>query len=302
MLEKGIAVIGSTTIDTNEYGEKRFRKIGGVTTYAGITYRRHEIKTRIISNVAQKDIGILDTLNDEQIIIHNGFTDNTTQFVNIFKRDKHSQKMPFKASPIAADQIKDICEIVNAIHLGPLHPEDIDSRCMKTLQNLKFPIILDVQGYTRHVEGRLIYPGISDRLPSALKICHIAKASQPELDAILQHYKIDLDKLLMTYSVEEFVVTQGKNGGYVRDYAGKAYPYDAVQVQSVQDPTGAGDVFLAAYTVGRFLQNLNIADACGYAAKIAARQISGDFITPDNLSLPQGNRLSPLAGQTSDMI
>ena len=55
MLEKGIAVIGSTTIDKNIYDNKNQLKIGGVTTYSGITYRRHGIVTRIVTNVAEQD-------------------------------------------------------------------------------------------------------------------------------------------------------------------------------------------------------------------------------------------------------
>jgi sugar/nucleoside kinase (ribokinase family) len=131
MIEKGIAVIGSTTIDTIVYGDKRFHKIGGVTTYSGITYRRHGITTHIFSNVAQKNIRILDNLRHEQLIIHNGFTEQTTQFVNRFETNKRSQEIPSYASPIAADQITDIGEIVSAVHLGPLHPA-CSSRCIKT--------------------------------------------------------------------------------------------------------------------------------------------------------------------------
>ena len=285
MLEKGIAVIGSTTIDTNVYGRTRFRKIGGVTTYSGITYRRHGIKTRIISNVAQKDIRILDKLHNEQIIIHNRFTENTTQFINIFKKDKRSQKIPFMASPIAADQINDVCEIVSAVHLGPLHPEDLDSLCMKTLENLKLPIILDVQGYTRHVKGRLIYPDVSDRLSTALKICRIVKASEAELEAILRYFSLDIAALLKTYNIEELVVTRGQKGGFVKTSKGNECPYVAVKVKSILDPTGAGDVFLAAYIVGRFFNKLNIADACAYAANLSAEQISGSYITQDSIGL-----------------
>jgi sugar/nucleoside kinase (ribokinase family) len=295
MLEKGIAVIGSTTIDTNVYADKCFHKIGGVTTYSGITYRHHGITTHIISNVAQKDIRILDHFKHEQLIIHNGFTKQTTQFVNRFETDKRSQEIPFYASPIAADQITNIGDIVSAVHLGPLHSADIDSRCMKILSESGLPVFIDVQGYTRNIRDGHVHPGVSKHLSSVLKICRIAKANETELESILRYFKMDLEQLLTTYGVEEFIVTQGRHGGYVRDYRGCEYPYDAVKIQTVQDPTGAGDVFLAAYTVGRFLKNLDIADACAYAAKTAAKQISGDYITQDKLSLPQRIRLSPLA-------
>jgi sugar/nucleoside kinase (ribokinase family) len=98
---------------------------------------------------------------------------------------------------------------------------------------------------------------------------------------------MDLGKLLTTFGVDEFIVTKGRKGGYVRDHDGREHPYDAVKVQSVQDPTGAGDVFFAAYTVSRFLKGLNIADACGYAARLAANQISGSYIAQDTIGLPK---------------
>jgi hypothetical protein len=46
MIEKGIAVIGSTTIDNIVHRNFSRFKIGGVTTYSGITYSRHGIKLR----------------------------------------------------------------------------------------------------------------------------------------------------------------------------------------------------------------------------------------------------------------
>jgi sugar/nucleoside kinase (ribokinase family) len=285
MLEKGIAVIGSTTIDTNVYGDKCFHKIGGVTTYSGITYRRHGITTHIISNVAQKDIRILDNLKYEQIIIHNGFSEQTTQFVNSFEADKRSQEIPFYASPIDADQIADIGEIVSAVHLGPLHPADIDSRCIKLLSESGLPVFIDVQGYTRHIRDGHVHPGVSKHLSSVLKICRVAKANEPELESILRYFKMDLEKLLTTYDVGEFIVTQGRQGGYVRDYSGCEYPYDAVKIQTVQDPTGAGDVFLAAYITSRFSNQLQIPEACQYAARIAAQQVGGKYITISQLCL-----------------
>jgi sugar/nucleoside kinase (ribokinase family) len=286
MFEKGIAVIGSTTIDTNVYGDRRFHKIGGVTTYSGITYGRHGITTHIFSNVAQKDIRILDNLRHEQLIIYNGFTEQTTQFINRFETNKRNQEILFYASPIVVDQITDIEEIVSAVHLGPLHPADIDSRCMKIISESGLPVFIDLQGYTRHIRDGHVHPGVSKHLASVLKICQIAKANESELESILRHFKMDLGKLLKTYGVEEFIVTHGRDGGYVRDYGGCEYLYDAVKIQTVQDPTGAGDVFLAAYTVGRFLKELNIADACAYAARTAAKQISGYYIAQDKLRLP----------------
>jgi sugar/nucleoside kinase (ribokinase family) len=126
---------------------------------------------------------------------------------------------------------------------------------------------------------------VSKHLSSVLKICRVAKANESELEAILRYFKMDLGKLLTTYGVEEFIVTKGRQGGYARDHSGCEYPYNAVKIQTMQDPTGAGDVFFAAYTLGRFHKNLNIAGACSFAAKLAANQISGRYITRDAIGL-----------------
>jgi sugar/nucleoside kinase (ribokinase family) len=58
-----------------------------------------------------------------------------------------------------------------------------------------------------------------------------------------------------------------------------------VPVQSAGDPTGAGDIFFAAYVVGRFMKKMDISNACAYATELTALQISGNYITEDRLGL-----------------
>jgi sugar/nucleoside kinase (ribokinase family) len=190
MLEKGIAVIGSTTIDKNIYDNKNQLKIGGVTTYSGITYRRHGIVTRIVTNVAEQDLPILDKLDHEQITIQNGTTTHTTQFINIF---------------------------VSCVHLGPLHPMDIESDCINLLEEAKLPVFLDVQGYTRRIEDAEVYDGVANLIKASLKISRIVKANESEFESVLQFFDIGLANLLARYNIEEFIVTQGRKGGFVLD-------------------------------------------------------------------------------------
>jgi sugar/nucleoside kinase (ribokinase family) len=49
------------------------------------------------------------------------------------------------------------------------------------------------------------------------------------------------------------------------------------------DPTGAGDIFLAAYVIGRILKRQTIPDACKYAAKLVAKQIDDNYIQLESL-------------------
>ena len=283
--KNGIAVIGSTTIDKNIHAEKSRLKIGGVTTYAGITYRRHAIKTQIVSNVAKQDMQILVKLNQEKVIIHNGTTPNTTQFKNTFDGEERRQQMPRKASPIKAAQINKVLAHISCVHLGPLHPLDIESSSINILGKANLPVFLDVQGYTRRVENTAVYPEVSDQLPTALKAARIVKADNPEVESILNFFNTDLNELMLMYGIDEFVVTQGRQGGFVKDNIGREFRYNAEPVKHLDDPTGAGDVFFAAYNIGRFLKKMTISNACAYAANLAALQVSGNYISQNCLDL-----------------
>ncbi len=285
MLEKGIAVIGSTTIDKNIYDNKNHLKIGGVTTYSGIAYRRHGIVTRIVTNVAEQDLPILDKLDHEQITIQNGTTTHTTQFINIFSGDQRRQKLPTTASPIKAYQIKEILDATGCVHLGPLHPMDIESDCINLIEEAKLPVFLDVQGYTRRIEDAEVYTGVANQIKASLKISRIVKANDSEFESVLQYFDTDLANLLARYNIEEFIVTQGRKGGFVIDNKNSEVRFRAVPVQSSGDPTGAGDIFFAAYVIGRFMKKMDISNACAYAAELTALQISGNYITEDRLGL-----------------
>jgi len=68
-LKKGIGVVGSTTIDQIITEDHSYLKLGGVTTYAGITYRRHGIPGFIVSNMAAQDLELMDKLTAENISV-----------------------------------------------------------------------------------------------------------------------------------------------------------------------------------------------------------------------------------------
>ena len=61
-----IAVVGSTTVDKIVAQNLSFLKIGGVTTYSGITYARHGIDTVAVSNISSKNQVIVARLQKEK--------------------------------------------------------------------------------------------------------------------------------------------------------------------------------------------------------------------------------------------
>jgi hypothetical protein len=70
-LKKGIGIAGSTTIDKIVAEDQIYSKLGGVTTYAGITYRRHGIPVLIASNLAERDLKIIKELETTKIEVFN---------------------------------------------------------------------------------------------------------------------------------------------------------------------------------------------------------------------------------------
>jgi sugar/nucleoside kinase (ribokinase family) len=66
------------------------------------------------------------------------------------------------------------------------------------------------------------------------------------------------------------------------------FRYGAGPATALRDPTGAGDVFLAAYLICRLRDNAPIPVALGYAAGLAAKQVAGTYIVEDLLRAPPG--------------
>jgi len=285
MFEKGIAVIGSTTKDENITPTGGWRKVGGVTTYSGITYRRHGITTTIVSNIAPKDEQVQAALEKEKIRVCSGRTTHTTHFRNEVIKNERKQKIPFRSAPINVDSIKEIVQQASCIHLGPLHPQDIAPAAIGKIKFSQLPVVLDIQGYTRRIKGEDITAAVSPRISSVLKISQIIKANEHELEAILSFLDHNISELIRSYNIEECVVTRGAEGGFVQDKDGNVHSYDAMPVDSITDPTGAGDVFLAAYLISRFQKKQNITDACRYAAKLSAEQVRGNYIKPETLAI-----------------
>lgn len=285
MIENRIAVIGSTTIDKIIHHDLSRFKIGGVTTYAGMTYSRHGIATKVVTNVASRDSEIIRRLQAEQIVVCNGQTPRTTYFINYMNDDNRRQKVPQRAALISRSQIIENIKDEGMVHLGPLHASDIDIQAIKSFNSFKLFIILDAQGLVRSVKNKSVYPLVSKQLSAFFGISQVVKANAQEHESIIDFFQMDLLELLRQFEINEFIVTAGHRGGFVQTIDGEEIPYPAYRVKSEQDPTGAGDVFFAAYVIKRFLNRRPVADACRYAAKLAARQIEGNYIKPEDLCL-----------------
>jgi sugar/nucleoside kinase (ribokinase family) len=278
-------VVGSTTFDKNIVDGRRFFKIGGVTTYAGITYSRHGVQTTVVTNIAECDRVIHEKLRSEKIVVQSSKTKWTTHFVNKVEAGVRRQEMPKRAAGIRWQQVAAVLNSAGCVHLGPLHPLDIDMEAIGMLGGKEVFVVLDLQGYVRALRAHKVYPEVSEHLSKALRASHLVKGDEAELRTVLDSYHVNLRALMKRFKIEEFLVTQGPRGGFIRRMEGGGIRYQGVRVEKLIDPTGAGDVFLAAYVYRRVFEHEGPAEASAYAAQLAARQIEGDYITTAQLAL-----------------
>jgi sugar/nucleoside kinase (ribokinase family) len=198
---------------------------------------------------------------------------------------KLSQHILQQAASINREQVIGNLKDVDFVHLGPLYQNDIDAGAIASIDRRKHFVILDVQGLVRAVKDKIVYPAVSKYLPAAMRVAHIVKANRQEYESIIAFFRTDLLGLMRQFNINEFVVTAGHKGGFVRTIKAGQISYPAAEVTLNGDPTGAGDIFVAAYVISRFLEQQSIADASKYAAKLAARQIEGKYIKPNDLCL-----------------
>jgi sugar/nucleoside kinase (ribokinase family) len=284
-----VVVAGSVTIDDTRVADRRYRKLGGVPTYAGLTYVREGIAAALVANVAAEDAGLLAVFAAEGLQAACGATEHTTRFANRVEHGGRRQQLRSTARPIAYDAMSQAAAAAAWVHLGPLHPDDLHAEVYARLSAADIPVVLDLQGLVRETRRGKVLPRASHLVPSALRAAGIVKTSHRERQIVQDALGAGVDRLMENFSIDEWVSTDGARGGCIHVRGREAVPYSA-QPADALDPTGAGDVFLAAYAAARLGRNAPVAAAGRHAAAVAARQVAGRHIPFDLLQLPAGRR------------
>jgi hypothetical protein len=209
-------------------------RLGGTVSYAGLTAQRLGYRVGIVTRCrSDLDCSLLEPLTalerrDSQV---------TTQFENTYHLDQRLQFAHQVAQPIRLDDIPNQWHNADIIHLAPI----IDELDPAIATSFSGPFIgITPQGWLRRRDeaGRISLSG-----------WHRLKPFLPGTDAVVlsqEDLNNDLDQAAeMARYCRLVAVTQGALGATVF-WCGRRRQVAAPQVDQL-DPTGAGDIFAAAF-------------------------------------------------------
>ena len=260
-----VLVVGSITRDTNVFDGVAQHTFGGTALYAARTYSQFGVAVRLVSRLSAEDRPLIAAeLPGVELLAQPSAV--TTTFENSYgPADERTQRVTAVAPPIEyrAEYFADI----DWLHLGPLHPFDLHDVWLN--DHRAKPSGLDLQGFARRIDGERVIPDIDPRVVELLPRLTWLKASRTEWQTLQEHLHISPIERPPRGSVET-LVTDGAAGGILLRSGQRDVHWSAAPPVEDCDPTGAGDVFFAAYLYHRAAKRA----AAGRAAADAARLTS----------------------------
>ena len=237
----------------------RGTQLGGTAAYAALTAQALGMRVGIVtSSNEEMPLGRLSN-----IPIASFPSEHTTTIENIYTPLGRVQKLHHKADNLDYYQIPEIWRRAAIIHIAPVIQE-IPTNTLSQFQD-RF-LCLTPQGWLRTWD----------------KEGNVSPSEWPEADYALRHAEAvvisdedvegDVDRISdMAVSSRILVVTHGVKGASVY-MNGAIHHIEAPPVEEI-DPTGAGDIFAAAFFV-KLLRSNNPVDAAHFANQIASLSVT----------------------------
>jgi sugar/nucleoside kinase (ribokinase family) len=211
--------------------------IGGAAAYSTITVRNLGLKPAALTSVGS-DFDLNDPLI-EGIEVHVKPASKTTTFRNIYHEGHRTQYLLGVAEKIGGEDVPKDWSYAPIVYLCPVADEvlpDVPSRFGSSL------IGVTPQGWFRRWDGGgRVYPKRWESAEEILARCDVLVFSEEDIAP----FPDELERFREMARI--MIVTRGKKGctlyldGISRDFPA----YETVEV----DPTGAGDVFAAAFLI-----------------------------------------------------
>jgi sugar/nucleoside kinase (ribokinase family) len=253
-----LVAIGHLTLDRVS-GETR---LGGSAAYAAVTARRLGVRTGIVTSVGEEFPYWGELAGIE---IHYRESEWTTEFENLYRGGERTQRLLAEAEPLDDRSIASIrprlaedaavlyCPVVHEV-LTPLVPLSPRGLCA-----------VAPQGFFRRWDS-LGHVSAEEWAGARSALARVDFVSMSEEDAVAP------EELAEDFTGRAFAVTKGASGSRV--YSGAdVYDFPAPAAREV-DPTGAGDVFAAAFLVA-LREKRPVPLATRFAASAASLSVEG---------------------------
>ena len=249
-------VIGHITADLTPSGTL----VGGTVAYSGRTAQVLGCKTAVLSS-ADAAYDWQQALPDIQVQAVQA--EHTSTFENIYTAKGRRQIIHSVAAPITKADVPSDWRRAAIVHLGPLTNE-VDPEMIDLFSNSL--VGLTPQGWLRRWdEAGVVYAGAWAAAEWILPQAAAVILSYEDLldDAMLEQYRQWSKLLVMTEGVRGCTVFLGDE---IRQIP--ALPVNQVE------PTGAGDIFAAAFLYRLYQTDGNPWEAARFANKIASRSVT----------------------------
>jgi len=218
-------------------------RIGGPAYYGARALGALGEDALVVTKYAEADAALAAPLHRIGLHVVRRPAGATAAFTIENRGDRRVMALDDPGEPWSPDDLADLAGIA-WVHAGAVSRGDFPPATLTRLARGR-TVLLDGQGLTRRSEAGPVDLD-ADYDPDLLRHVRILKLSLEEAAAL----GLDLgDRALGSLGVPEVVVTLGSRGSVV--YADGVAERVATHPLVLRDPTGAGDVFAAAYLAAR---------------------------------------------------
>lgn len=255
---KKVLVIGSLTKDKIFFGKELRRvSVGGSVFYCGETLHHLGVDTAVACTLSKKDKNLLDEFSDG-IKIESIYKKDTASFeLRYSRKDLYSRKQitQTSANPILIQDIKEIdISQYSAVLLGPQYSNDFPLSTIKHIFRQNKNIFLYAQGFLRKIVNNEIINDNWEKYREFLPSIRVVFLKEDEICSMFSCNSDligDSIKKISSHGPSEIIVKRPRD--YLVYFKDKNEFYEIPLFYSgvINDYTGAGGTFLAAYLAGR---------------------------------------------------
>jgi len=240
--------------------------LGGTVSYAATTAQRMGLRVGVVTSTGP-DLDVAEVLPFAQIACRQSA--ETTVFENIYLNGVRKQILHQRASTLHCTHIPKEWRKVPIAHLGPLDQE-IDEGVFQCFDE-QVLIGVTPQGFLRRWDDQGQVSFIDWDPPEAvlrrINVLVLSEQDVPDPHSLVRAWERLIDVI---------VVTRAERGATVF-HEGESCDYPARPAEQV-DPTGAGDVFAAAFMI-RLIETNDPCQAAQFANTVASFSIEGPGVS-----------------------